>query len=199
MRSFFLKIVSLIFMLAFLSSCAATSLVDTWHNPDITIPKHHSKLLLVYIPKHEINSRLYEDVLANELNRKGVVTVPGYSIFPDEKKVNKVTMEKGIKESGADAVLTMQTKWIEKQTSEKPALMDIFPGWDDIDPGTLYDAELVTITYEVANIHVNFFDGNSGKLLWAATIRTSEPSNRVSVSKTLATIVVDSLIREGLI
>jgi hypothetical protein len=199
MRLFLFKIMGLFFIPAFLFSCAPTSLVDTWHNPDLTIPKQYKKLLLVYIPRHEINSRLYEDVLASELKRRGVASVSGYSIFADEKKVNKQIMAKGIGESGADAVLTLQTKWVEKRTAEQPALMDIFPGWDDIEPGTLYDAELNVIKYEIADIHVNFFDGHSGKLLWAATIRTSEPGNRVSVSKALTTIVVNSLFREGLI
>jgi hypothetical protein len=48
-------------------------------------------------------------------------------------------------------------------------------------------------------IQINFFDAQSGKLLWAATIQTSNPGNAVSVSKKLATIVVHSLIKEGLI
>ncbi len=107
MRLSILKFMGLIFVPALLSSCATTSLVDTWRNPDMTMLKHH-KLLLVYISKSDNTSRLYEDVLASELNRRGVVSVSGYTLMPEGKRVNRQILTKGVEQSGADAVITMQ-------------------------------------------------------------------------------------------
>ena len=48
-------------------------------------------------------------------------------------------------------------------------------------------------------MQVNLFEASSGKLLWAGTLESSEPEKVVSVGKDLARIVVESLVKEGLI
>jgi hypothetical protein len=195
MRKFILKIISLIFIIAFIPSCATTNLVDTWHNPNDTFSKHHNKILLVYISKHGTNSKIIEDALVNELKRRGVASEPAYSLFPEEEMANKIPMEKGLEKSGADAVITMQMERFEMVTHHE---LDVFPGWNNIEP-VLYADSVKNITDEMGRVHVKFFDGNTGKLLWTAIIRTSEPSNTISVSKALSTIVVNALFKEGLI
>jgi hypothetical protein len=209
MQSFILKLIGLIFVPVILCSCATTSLVDTWRNPDMTILKHR-KLLLVYISKNDTTSRLYEDVLASELSRRGVASVTGYAILPEGKKVNRQNLAKGVEQSGADAVITMQTVRVEQRTTIQPGYEEIypdywypgaFPRWDMygyFDGYSYYEPPLIS-TSEIAKIQVNLFDAQKSKLLWAATVQTSEPGNAVSVSKELAGIVVSSLIKEGLI
>ena len=54
-------------------------------------------------------------------------------------------------------------------------------------------------SYDVATIQVNFFGTATGKLLWAATVSSSEPENIVSVAKDLAEMIAKSLLKEGLI
>ena len=209
MRSFILKLIGLIFVPALVCSCATTSLVDTWRNPDMTMLKHH-KLLLVYISKNDTTNRLYEDVLASELNRSGVSAVSGYTLLPEGKRVNRQILAKGVEKSGADAVITMQTVRVEQRTTIQPAYEEIypdywypgaFPRWDMygyFDGYNYYEPTYIS-TYEIAKIQVNLFDAQSNKLLWAATVQTSDPGNVVSVSKELASIVVNSLFKEGLI
>jgi hypothetical protein len=195
MRSSILKIISIIFITAFLSSCATTSLVDTWHNSDSTFFKHHNKILVVYISRHGANSKNIEDALTNELKRRGVASVPAYSLFPDEKAADKLPMEKGLEESGADAVITMQMERFEKETHD----LDVFPGWNDIEPTSYADSLKYNVTYEIGRVHVKFFDGKTGKLLWSATIRTSDPKNMNSLGKDLSAIVANYLLKVGLI
>jgi hypothetical protein len=195
MRSSIFRTISLIFITTLFSSCATTSLVDTWHYHDDTLSKHHNKILVVYISKHGTRSRIIEDALANELKQRGVASVPAYSLFPEEKTVDKLPMEKGLGESGADAVITMQMERFERETHD----LDVFPGWNDIEPTAYADSKKYNVTYEIGKVHVKFFDGKTGKLLWSATIRTSEPNKTNSLGKDLSTIVVNSLFKEGLI
>ncbi|HEY5513736.1 MAG TPA: DUF4136 domain-containing protein, partial [Geomonas sp.] len=54
-------------------------------------------------------------------------------------------------------------------------------------------------TYDIATIQVNIFDTSTGKLLWAATLKSTEPENVISVAKDLARIVTQKLVKEGLI
>ena len=183
------------FITAFLPSCAATSLVDSWRNPEDSFSKHNSKILLVYVSKHGTNSRIVEDALANELKRSGVASVPAYSLFPEEKMAGKLRMEKGLVKSGADAVIMMRMERFERETHD----LDPFPGWNDIEPTSYADAEKNNITYEIGKVYVSFFKGNTGELLWTAIIRTSEPNNAISVSKAVSAIVVNALFDEGLL
>jgi hypothetical protein len=199
----------LVFIPALLSSCATTSLVNTWRNPNMPMLKHH-KLLLVYLSKNNATSRLYEDILASELISRGVAAVSGYTLLLEGKKVNRQILAKGVEKSEADAVITMQTVRVEEQTTIQPGYEEIypdywypgaFPSWDMygyFDGYNYYEPAYIS-TYEIAKIQVNLFDAQSNKLLWAATIQTSNPGNAVSVSKELARIVANSLIKEGLI
>jgi hypothetical protein len=67
-----------------------------------------------------------------------------------------------------------------------------------MDGASYYESPYISI-YEIAKIQVNLFDVQSGKLQSATTIQTAEPENVPSVSKELSTIVINSLINEGLI
>jgi hypothetical protein len=208
-HSFHLKLMGLIFITMLLTSCALTYLADTWHNPNMTFLRHH-KLLLVYISKNETTCKVYEDYLAGELRRRGIESVAGHAIFPMGKRVNSQTIAKGVEESGADAVLTMKNIGALRQTSLPPDNADIYknywyPGsflrWDlygYMDGASYYESPYISI-YEIAKIQVNLFDVQSGKLQSATTIQTAEPENVPSVSKELSTIVINSLINEGLI
>jgi len=195
MRSSILKIISLIFISVFFSSCATTSLVETWRNPNDTFSMHHNKILVVYLSKHGTRSKTIEDALANELKQRGVASVPAYSLFPEEKTSDKLPMEKGLEESGADAVITMQMERFERDTHD----LDVFPGWNDIEPTAYADSLKNNVSYEIGKVHVKFFDGKTGKILWSATIRTSDPKNTNSLGKALSAIVVNCLFKVGLI
>jgi hypothetical protein len=170
----------------------------------------HHRILLVYISKNDTTCSLYENDFAGELKRRGVASVPGHKLFPEGKRVNRQILAKGIEESGADAVLTIRKIGALRQTTAQPDDADIypnywspdaFPRWDlygFFDRYSYYEPPYISI-YEIAKIQVNLFDAQSGKLLRAAAIQTSEPDNAVSVSKELSTIVVNSLFGEGLI
>jgi len=115
-----------------------------------------------------------------------------------------------LKVSGAEAILTLQTVKVEHQELVQPGISTIypdywyppaFPSWDlDSYYGSMIYYEPARVsTYDTANIQVSLFDAKSRKLLWAATIKTFEPGNVVSVSKDMAEIVVSLLIKEGFI
>ncbi|UFS70919.1 DUF4136 domain-containing protein [Geomonas sp. RF6] len=210
MRRNMLKLLGLLLVTCVLSSCASTTLVDTWRNPNLTAPPHIRKLLVVRITNKDGNRSVYEDVIAAELQKRGVEGVPGHTLIADDKKQNWDTLEEALRKSQADGVLTVQTVNVEKHTSIQPGYPSVYPGywypsvfsaWDlrgYYGASTYYDPTLVS-TYQVASLQSNLFDAKSGKLIWAATLETSDPEKTISVSKELAQLVVKSLIKEGLI
>lgn len=201
------KILLLLGVTSFLASCATTSLVDTWRSPEAPRAKLHN-LLVMGITKIGEKRRVYEDLLASELKARGVEAVPGYTLIPDDGKVDRQTLEKAVKKSGAEAVLTVQTIRVERHVVVQPAYVypdywypGLFPSWDFYgyyDSMFFYEPPYVS-TYDVASIQVNLFGAQSGRLIWAGNIETSAPGKIVTVGKDIARLVVRELAREGLI
>lgn len=208
MRPVFVKILGLFVITGLLSSCAATSLVDSWHTPNLTNRKYH-KLLVSSIVKSSNTLKVYEDVLAAELKQSGIEATASYLLMPKDEPVSQQALEKAVKESGADGVLSIQTTMVEKRTNVQPGYVDNYPGywyppafpyWDMYGyygATTFYEPPSM-VMYSVATIQVNLFDAESGKLIWAGTIETSEPGKVVTVSKDIARIVMQALLKEGL-
>ncbi|HEY3423729.1 MAG TPA: DUF4136 domain-containing protein [Negativicutes bacterium] len=170
------------------------------------------KLLVISIAKKAAISQTYEDVLVAELNQKGIDAVTGYKIKGD--KADRQSIENMIKSAGADAVITIQTTGVEKRSYVQPGYMTDFGGLYDFPyrypyryqygyygyggGATMYEPPYVS-SQNVASIMVSLFDGKSGNLLWAASIQTEEPEQVVSVSKDLARIVIEGLMKKGFI
>ncbi|MDD2735123.1 MAG: DUF4136 domain-containing protein [Desulfuromonadaceae bacterium] len=209
MRKIITKILLLVFMLFYISSCATTSLVDSWRNPGISATRPH-KLLVKGNFKNTNNRRVYEDILANELTQRGIEAIPAHTLGSEKPDKGQPSLDNMLKVSGAEAILTLQTVKVEHQELVQPGITTIYPDyWNppafpfwDLDsyygPKIYYEPARVS-TYDTANIQVSLFDAKSRKLLWAATIKTIEPGNVVSVSKDMAEIVVSALIKEGFI
>ncbi len=209
MRSSFVKLLGLPIIFMLLASCAATSLIDSWRNPGLVGHRYH-KLLVVNITRNESTRRVFEDVISAELGQRGVTAVPGYTLIAKDEKASKEVMERAVKTSGAEGVLTIQTIKVEQQVGYQPGYVEsypnfwyppAFPAWNlyGYYGSTTYYEPPTTYMYEVATIQANLFDVASGKLIWAATLQSSEPGNITSVSKDLARLVIEKLIKEGLI
>ncbi|OGU07372.1 MAG: hypothetical protein A2075_14015 [Geobacteraceae bacterium GWC2_58_44] len=204
-----LKIAGLFLVTSILCSCASVSLVDTWRNPGVR-PARLQKVLVVSITKNDSNRRVYEDMLASQLSRQGVEAVAGYTLIPAGERASWSVLEKAMKQAAAQAVLTVQTIKVEQQTTVHPGYVDPYPGywypsayptWDlpsyyrsmaHYGPGYIS-------TYDIATMQVNLFDASSGKLIWAATVESTEPEKVTTVGQELARIVVRSLAKDGLI
>lgn len=203
------KIAGLFLMISMLCSCASVSMVDTWRNPSITVPKLH-RIMVVSITKKESSRRVYEDMISSELSRHGVEAVAGYTMMPAGGKSDWAALDAAVKRAAAQAVLTLQTIKVEQQTTVQPGYVTTYPGhwypeafpaWDLYGYyGSManYGPAYIS-TYDIATMQVNLFDAASGKLLWAATLTSDEPENVVSVGKDLAEKVVKSLAKQGLI
>jgi hypothetical protein len=203
------KIVGLFLSISILCSCASTSMVDTWRNPTLQAPPL-KKVLVVSLSRKDATRRIFEDVLSSKLALRGVQAVPGYSVVPQYYKTDWTVLQRAVKETGAQAVLTLQTVKIEQSTTVQPGYVTTYPGhwypeafptWDLYGYyGSManYGPAYIS-TYDVATMQANLFDATSGKLLWAATLESTEPENVISVGKDLGDLVVKSLVKEGLI
>ena len=203
------KLSVLLLSMALLCSCASVSLVDSWRNPSLHAPQL-KKVLVVSITKKDSSRKIYEDMLADALSRHGVEAVTGHTLIPEDGKGNWSVLEKAMQKTQAQAVLTVQTIKVQQQVTVQPGYVTAYPGmwypeafptWDLYGYyGSManYGPAYIS-TYDIATMQVNLFDASSGKLLWAATLKSDEPEQVTTVGKDLAQKVIDSLAKEGLI
>ncbi|HJV67170.1 MAG TPA: DUF4136 domain-containing protein [Geomonas sp.] len=202
-------IAGLLLLSVTLSSCASVSMVDTWRNPSLQALKL-KKVLVVSITKKETSRIVFEDMLSSELNRRGVEAVAAHTMIPAVSRSDWNMLSKTVKDTSAQAVLTLQTIKVVQETVIQPGYVTTYPGhwypeafpaWDLYGYyGSManYGPAYVS-TYDVATMQANLFDARSGKLLWAGTLESDEPEKVVPVGKELARLIVESLAREGLI
>ncbi|MBJ6800860.1 DUF4136 domain-containing protein [Geomonas propionica] len=205
-----IRIAVVLCLTTLLSSCAAVSVVDTWRNPSLTGNRLH-KILVVSFARKEGSRAVYEDMLVSELHKHGVDAVASYTILSQATLPDWHALDRAVRSTASQGILTVQTIKVEKQTTVQPSAVaspypgywypPAFPDWDF--PGyyrsmALYGPSYVT-TYDVATMQVNLFDLGSDRLIWAATMQTMEPEKVTKVGKDLADKVVKSLRKEGLI
>jgi hypothetical protein len=202
-------LVGLLLVSVTLCSCASVTMIDTWRNPSLAAPKQ-KKVLVVSITKKETSRLVFEDIMASELARHGVEAVAGHTVMPAMGRADWNTLDKAVKDTGAQGVLTLQTIKVVQETTVQPGYVTTYPGhwypeafpaWDLYGYyGSManYGPAYIS-TYDIATMQVNLFDARSGKLLWAATLESDEPEKVVPVGKELARIVAESLAKDGLI
>ncbi|QWV95395.1 DUF4136 domain-containing protein [Geomonas oryzisoli] len=205
-----IRIAVVLCLTSLLCSCASVSVVDTWRNPTLTGSRVH-KVLVVSFARKEGSRAVYENTLVSELHKHGVEAVASYSILSQATLPDWHALDRAVRSTGSQGIITIQTIKVEKQTTVQPSAIaspypgywypPAFPDWNF--PGyyqsmALYGPTYVT-TYDIATMQVNLFDVSSDKLLWAGTMQTYEPEAVTKVGKDLAHKVVTSLKKEGLI
>ena len=210
MRANLFKIPLGLAIVSLLASCASTSLVDTWKNPELSA-RRLGKVLVVSMNANNGIRRLNENVLAADLRQRGVDALQGHTLLPDDHKADLPTLQRAVAKAGAEGVLTIQTIKIEQQSSYHPGYVtgyypgywypSAFPSWNlygYYGSSMFYEAPYLT-TWEVTTVQVSLFEAGSGKLLWAGTVQTYEPERNIAFSRNLSRIVVGALLKEGII
>jgi len=198
-----------------LTACATTSMVDTWRDPNYK-GKAFRNFLVVGITKDPGVRRVFEDIFTAELRNRGLQATASYTVTPPDQPVTKDLLTEAVKKTGADAVVTTRVVNIQQQTSVTPGYVDTYgagPGpypyaypymYPQRDLYTYYGASQViqppTVqTYEVATLETVLFDVADASMVWSGTSTTFETNQTVTVSKDLSKLIIQSLVKAGLI
>ena len=209
MRASCLKTLGLIISTLLFVSCAPVTLVNSWHNQEVPARKFH-KLLVVSIAPDTVARQLFEAVIVAELVQHGIDAIPGSSLIQGNETPSRLNVEKAVKESRSDGIISLQLDRLAKQTTVLPAYTvnyamgwypDAFSSWDFY---TYYDTSTYYVPPTVITdvkwmIRTTFFDAGNGKLLWAGTFQSVKPDQYIAVGKDVARTVVNKLATDGLI
>lgn len=206
------KLFSIVLSIVILSSCASTSTVITgsWEKPDVE-KKYDNLIVEAFTPQVEVKEALQLQ-MTTELIENGIYAAINEKPLPPapvEDDKDRQDIMNGIKENGADGILTIAIidKAAESRYTPGPGRYAPYPRypyygsfWGYYDywyphfhrPG-YYSLE------NVYYIETNIFDAESEELIWSAQSKTYESTNLETFSEDYAKEVVEEMIEDGII
>jgi hypothetical protein len=187
------------------ASCVATTtFTSTWKAPDVQAVNAAGKTVAaVFISREESKRRAAEDVMAADLNSRGVHGVAAYTILPAERSRDAEAARAHLKEAGADAVVVMRVVGKDQRITYTPGYA--FPeyyggfgpywgyGWGvAYDPGYLRSDTIVSVETLIYSLQRD-------KLLWASTSRTTNPKDLGSLVNEVADATAREMVKQGLL
>ena len=89
------------------AACSPIKKLEVWKEE--TYSTHPQKMLLIAIAKRDRTRRQAENVLANQLVKRGLEAIPSYKVLPQEEKLDRQAVEAKVRELGFDTVLVARS------------------------------------------------------------------------------------------
>ena len=171
-------------LLTLTASCASTKTLHVWK--DDTYRQQLHKVLIIAITEQEYMREHFENVLAENLEARGIAAIPSSKIFPQPGgKLNREVIVAKVKELGVGNVLVSRSVSKKEVSQLTPGGIyfvptDYYSDWYGFYsdsfvavtiPGSAYDAEYF-------NIVTNVYDARSEKLIWSYLSRVKVEGSR---------------------
>jgi hypothetical protein len=177
-----MKKISLLLITLFLfSGCAANKILSSYSDKDVEQYKL-GRILVVGIAKNETKRRIYENTFTESFTKKGVQSVPSYSVAKQSIEPSKAALMDAIAKSSADTVLITHMLGQSEQEFYQPGTRffyngNAYNGLFDYYPfvyNTISTPGSYTNTTKVI-LETNIYDVKSEKLLWSARTESIDP------------------------
>jgi len=190
-----------------LAGCATTTFTSTWTAPDAQpLPfAKGAKVVALVLADSEAIRRAGEANLADELDRRGLVGVPGYTLIPGGEERDEAKARVAIEATGAVGLIAMRPKGKEEKTTvtggyySSPYYSSFWGGgyygygWN----GMYVPPQSHTDTY--VNVETLIYDLRQNKLVWAGQTKSLNPSDVESFVAELANAIGAELRATGLV
>jgi len=190
----------LLLTVVLLAACASTTIRTAWF--DTTFKGGPFKrIVVVGVGGQVADRRVFEDIFAEQLRAAGVDGVPGYTIMPDEARMDDAGFAAAVERSGADGVLIVRLLGVDTRTQVSTAMM---PGPMIWGPsagfyGPTWFPTTQVSQYEIARVESSLYDTKTRRMVWSATTDTFNPSTAAQETPGFAAIIIGQLRARGLI
>jgi hypothetical protein len=200
----FLSACALLCVLALdLGGCATTQVEATWLSPEYAGRKIEGKILVVGVTRDETVRRLYEDAMAMRLHGRGVDAVRSYDLVSARlAESDSSLLIEAAKRVGATRILSTaivgRTHVQRVEVEPVPLVGWTYYGWYGYYWPYGYAR---TDTYEFDRYYASttLTEVGSGKVYWSARTR-SDASGRIEKEvDDFASVMADTLARDGLL
>jgi hypothetical protein len=200
------KWTALMLTLLCLAACTdTTTFSSTWKEPGAQPVNPAGKTVaVVFVTPNISQRRAAEDALAADLTARGGHAIPSYTVMQDYGgKTDADAAGTQLKQAGAQAVVIMRVVGKDQQVTYTPGTSysgyygGFGPYWGHswgaaYDPGYLRTDTMVSVETLIYSL-------NTGKLLWAATSRTTNPESVDSLVREVADATAKEMAKQGLL
>jgi hypothetical protein len=198
-----------IFMAVMLSCSTGTQVTGSWTRIDHK-PEKYNKIVVLGIGAVSENRRLFEDEVETRLAARGYPVLPALDMLPPNAAIGTITKEivmEIFSSEKVDAVFTMSVRHMEDTRRYVPArgvyytpyyynvgFYDYYSGFSNYYYTPGYYTGSVQIFLEA-----NFFDFETGELLWSAQTKTVDVSDIQKMAVQFADVIVEDFIRQNVV
>ena len=187
-----LYLICLIAALLCLGGCSSVQVLETWKSSAVTAARPHTKLLIVSLHLDQNIRRMYEDIVAGEMNDSGIQAVAGHKyVTLTRDNYKKEDIQAAVRASGCDAVLTTRGLTTGNQQLSQQGQGNV-----------LYASGLIPSSWDdimTATLQANLFHAETGQLVWSATVKATNDDNKFIESRDMGLLLIKLLRRDGLV
>ena len=199
----------LFFILAFITGCSTTSLVNRWSDPKYSGPALE-KILVIGVIKDDIQRRSFEEEFSKLITSNGRTGIASYTLMPDLKSTDqKEEVLAVVDKVGADGVMIVTLQGVSKEQRDVAPSVNYMPsagfgyvmgmyGYYGMSHTTVYTPGY-TVTDTIVRLDTKLFAVSTEKMIWAGKTESFNPSSAQTVISELATVVTSDMKKSGMI
>ncbi len=180
---------------ASLAACSATRLKTSWRDPGIREIRFQRMVAFV-VAKDEALRRSGEQEICNQV--RTTPCAPAFSVVPDDEIADGARVQARVVDAGFDGAVVLRLLGRRVQQTYVPPppgpMWGYYGGaWPmAYDPGYVRQDDLVDVETRIYSVE-------EGRLLWAGTTESTNPTDVRRTVKEIADAVASELRREGLV
>lgn len=201
------SIFSLLLVTLLLAACQTTSINSAWFDPNFT-GGPMKKIAVVAAGTNLSNRRVFEDIFAEKLRVAGVDGVAGWTVIADEARAAESPFTAAVTKTGAQGLLVVRLLGVDTRTQVSTTMVPTGPMWGGSRwgggwGGGAFGPSMVPVSeiqqYDLAMVETTLYDVATGRVVWAATTQTLNPTSVQREAPGFADIIIGQLSARGLI
>ncbi len=190
------------------TGCAMTTtkMSGTWQAPDF-VGKSFNNILVLSVAKEERNRRMYEDKMVESLAMVGAKAVASYQILPKLDENSEASVKELVAKNHHDGILVTSLVRVKRDRHRVEAQSYVVPN-SYYEQG--YYGHYITsysivhepgydVTRYSAILETNFYDVESGQLIWSGRSTTLDPQSADKAIPSITSAVSRELKKDGIL
>lgn len=190
----------LLFAALMLAACATTTIRSAWFDTSYK-GGPMKRIVVVGVGGQVADRRVFEDSFAAQLRAAGVDGIPGYTVAPDEVRMDDAAFAAAVERTGADGVLIVRLLNVDTRTQVSTAMVPGPAMWGPYGGfyGPVWFPQTQVNQYEIARVESSLYETKTRRMIWAATTDTFNPSTVAQETPRFAEVIIGQLRARGLI
>lgn len=195
-----LRLIFLLFATLALVACATTTIRSAWFDTSYK-GGPMKRIVVVGVGGQVAERRVFEDIFAQQLKAAGVDGIPGYTVAPDETRMDDAAFAAAVERTGAQGVLIVRLLGVDTRTQVSTAMVPGPTWWGPATGfyGPVWLPQTQVSQWEIARVESTLYETKTRRMVWSATTDTMNPSTVAQETPAFAQVVIGELRARGLI